>query len=731
MGLARCSLRNHDNSMSSKNDVSSAKRTSQSSLDFPTKLALILSAVTVSGLLLMLLTSVAVLRRNSNPSVNVHQEHRSYLNYHTPPDRWLEAVGTDYTSNNNSNITVEDYSAYSCSHLYELIPDAGHAQCAFAETCNQGEGVWAPFVFCSAKYSRTFLCAMLSPLMLLWLVLLFRMLASTAEDYFSPALEMFSFKLGLPPHLAGVTLLAMGNSAADVSATVSAITSDPVAGYKLCLGALSGAAMLSSGVVSALVILAAPDAVPCSGALIRDVAALSLAVAAVWHQLRSGTIRPHSIALFLGLYIAFVLLVLAADLYHHWAVILPRRLAVAVPADDDSSPLPSSDEESVDEFVAVSSNDTMEKGDEEVGADWNLDSIDLAKDRHDQPMHQRHTEVGRIVESPSRAKSTPSSVEQDPDNVYTVLDSTTVIDESVLKEIIRGPADSWFEALSGGLVELWHHAATIWCDIMYGEDIHPVSRFLLVCELPFTLVRQLTVPVPCGDYYCRAQIAFSLAVSPFWFVYYLWDEHGVNMLAGDRWPYLLTFELAVVASALCILRFAPGGKGEMRLAYSTPIALYGFIIAATWIDTVADALVSLLTFIGIIFRIPGPVVGLTILAWGNTVSDLTANLVLARRGLVNMALTACFAEPVFNILVGLGLGFTRLAVETGKAETNVSLSSSVVTGFVCIAFNAVALLGTGLSFGKGSIPKEFGHLALAIYGIYLVTSISLQYAIRW
>ena len=82
------------------------------------------------------------------------------------------------------------------------------------------------------------------------MALLFRLLGTTAEDYFSPSLEMFSVKLGLPPRFAGVTLLALGNGASDVSATISAIVNDEENGYRLSLGALSGAAMLVGGVIA-------------------------------------------------------------------------------------------------------------------------------------------------------------------------------------------------------------------------------------------------------------------------------------------------------------------------------------------------------------------------------------------------------------------------------------------------------------------------------------------------
>ena len=161
---------------------------------------------------------------------------------------------------------------------------------------------------------------------------------------------------------------------------------------------------------------------------------------------------------------------------------------------------------------------------------------------------------------------------------------------------------------------------------------------------------------------------------------------------------------------------------------SAPIAFYGFVIAATWIDFIADRLVSLLDFLGIVCHVPGSIMGLTILAWGNSMGDLSANITMARKGLANMAITACFAGPVFNILIGMALGFSTLSARTGEAEKEVMIPLSVRTGFTFIVINTFMVVGTGLFVTKGTIPKEFGYLAVGLYLVYVVTSMVLQFS---
>ena len=162
-----------------------------------------------------------------------------------------------------------DFSEYSCDNLYEHAMNHTTA-CAYAKTCNDGDGIFAPIVFCSQTYSTRFLSVCLGIPLTLLLIILFRVLGSTAEEFFSPGLEMMSLELGLPERFAGVTLLALGNGAPDVASTVSAILNDRKLGYKMALGELTGAAMVASTVIVGAVTFVA-DGVVCRGALVRDV----------------------------------------------------------------------------------------------------------------------------------------------------------------------------------------------------------------------------------------------------------------------------------------------------------------------------------------------------------------------------------------------------------------------------------------------------------------------------
>ena len=82
------------------------------------------------------------------------------------------------------------------------------------------------------------------------------------------------------------------------------------------------------------------------------------------------------------------------------------------------------------------------------------------------------------------------------------------------------------------------------------------------------------------------------------------------------------------------------------------------------------------------YNIPNAVLGATILAWGNSVADLFACTAVAHIS-PPMALTAVFATPLFNLLVGLGSGglITALVTDPGGKGLVITQSKLLTTAF--------------------------------------------------
>lgn len=97
------------------------------------------------------------------------------------------------------------------------------------------------------------------------------------------------------------------------------------------------------------------------------------------------------------------------------------------------------------------------------------------------------------------------------------------------------------------------------------------------------------------------------------------------------------------------------------------LALLGFAVGISWIATIADEVVSVLKTLGVILNISDGLLGLTVFAVGNSLSDLVANSTIARLGYPVMALSACFGGPMLNILLGIGLGGLYMTLHHHKS----------------------------------------------------------------
>ena len=98
-----------------------------------------------------------------------------------------------------------------------------------------------------------------------------------------------------------------------------------------------------------------------------------------------------------------------------------------------------------------------------------------------------------------------------------------------------------------------------------------------------------------------------------------------------------------------------------------------------WWRVSTGEVVALLQSFGFIFDVPAALLGQTALAWGNSVGDAFANAALARQGHTKMAITGCFAAPLFNVLCGFGVA---LLIECIKGIGGCRYALSAQHGFV-------------------------------------------------
>jgi len=378
----------------------------------------------------------------------------SFLSLESSPSRRLNEVAKDKAK--------IDYASYSCEDLYKYAwSDAD--QCKYARSCNDGEGVLAPFFFCSSYANKT-LKIWLSPVLVIVLIVLFRMISSTAEDFFSPTLEMYSCQLGLPPRFAGVTLLALGNGAPDVASIVNAIRDNHKTGYLLGLGELVGAGMFITTLgVGVLLVMA--NGVHCKGALVRDIAVYFLALIIVYWEFSSGFIDTKDTVIFFGVYITYVLAVLAADIYHR-NVIFPRSTPSLQLKDQhefskEETHLLNKGRGSNNGFVLVNHFEQII----EVMSNYSNEDTETANE--DSSFHIDNEDDMSVNDAPYMHLSIAQSSNEK--NSYTEDDSL------------------WLTSKA----DLQNHFNAFFDDIYHNPENNIVDKFLLTLELPLTLLRKV------------------------------------------------------------------------------------------------------------------------------------------------------------------------------------------------------------------------------------------------
>eukprot|EP01043_Picozoa_sp_COSAG02_P043487 COSAG02_NODE_3791_length_6225_cov_13.023996_3_plen_992_part_00 len=507
----------------------------------------------------------------------------------------------------------------------------------------------------------------------MWLSYMFLVLGTTADNFFCPALASLSDMIGLSPRVAGVTLLALGNGAPDV---FSIYASTKAGEYGIAVGEVTGAAnFVCTGVIGICCIIHVNnghDGLKARGMFLRDVFMLVVSTSYLLFILIDAHVTRTECTVFVSLYVVYVAMVI-------YGAKVPPLLAEDRPRWDN--------------------NQREMKRQAEIKKLTNANGGEPPTDAQLQELQDRGLSAP-LMESENG--NGPEEMEMEDPSGH----------GHGAPEPVLVPADA--DLFTKVLASLnWHNKS---------KD----DQFFCIIQLPVTLIRRLTIPVVLTDpgeptWNSGFNRLIMLLNPPFTgaFLVRFYEDFTATYFYpfGDLWVGQGALVGFIVCLPLCYPVWLMTSGPLPSKALVDVYVIFSFISALFWINVVADELVALLATLGDILRVNHAILGLTVLGCGNSMADLAADMSVTRAGFPNMAVTAAYAGPFFNMCIGYDylLAFDMSLVAqryrpATPAPTLVWLSAEVdclpsvsvprtAVGFVSVLQNWTVILDKGNNCG--------------------------------
>lgn len=253
-----------------------------------------------------------------------------------------------------------------------------------------------------------------------------------------------------------------------------------------------------------------------------------------------------------------------------------------------------------------------------------------------------------------------------------------------------------------------------------------ISRICNVVRAPLLLAAILTVPVVDYDRrnnnWCRLLNSLHCITAPLVLTL-------ATRIGSTENPSLFHLPLPVLVLVpgviISALVLKTSGANEPP-KYHPLFAYFGFIMSIFWVYLLATEIISLLKTVGMVFSMSDTAIGLGVLAWGNSLGDIVANISLADAGYPRMALGASIGAPLLNLLLGFGLSFT-LSLKPGQSSS-IEYSPTITLLCSTLALILISLMLSTLAPPEKS-KKPFGCLLIGAYGVYFALDICLEYGL--
>ncbi|TGZ51946.1 Sodium/potassium/calcium exchanger 6 [Temnothorax longispinosus] len=518
-----------------------------------------------------------------------------------------------------------------CSYVWQVSAAERCEWVKNTEDCYSDSVIqYTVLLFCYFRSEDMALFAGGLALVLFWLLYLFLILGTTADNFFCPALAVIASVMHLSDSIAGVTILAFGNGAPDIFTSLVSRGDEAI----IMFTELIGAGVFVTSMIAGSVAITKPFTVSLRS-LTRD-------------------------ACFYIVSVCWISYVVWDEMVYLW--------------------------EAITRIPSVPDPDVLHT-------------------------YLVNRDTGAIPKIPGRSR---------PFGLHAKLD--IAIATELQRAKLRGESVQLSPEISEYVSD---RPKGLFREFLY--DVNPISKedwkksnklfkIVLIVRSPAMLLLQLFIPVvnPTVEKQGWSKLlnCFQLCVTPTiaLFLLNVWQTTFGNL------PVMPIF--LVAGTVIGVIVFLTTHVDRVPKFHNV-FAFLGFLAAMLTVYLVAGEVMAVLQCIGYACSISDAMLGITFLAWGNSIGDLISNVAIARRGFPRMGYAACFGGPMFNTLLGLGLTYGIAAATDPEQQTKIRISD-MAPG--CLAFLLCSLVATiiYLNITGATVRRSYGGLLYSIYFAFIL-----------
>uniref|UniRef100_A0A672J643 Sodium/potassium/calcium exchanger 1 n=1 Tax=Salarias fasciatus TaxID=181472 RepID=A0A672J643_SALFA len=163
---------------------------------------------------------------------------------------------------------------------------------------------------------------------------------------------------------------------------------------------------------------------------------------------------------------------------------------------------------------------------------------------------------------------------------------------------------------------------------------------------------------------------------------------------------------------------------DVRNQKSRKFFVFTFLGSIVWIAVFSYLMVWWAHQVGETIGISEEIMGLTILAAGTSIPDLITSVIVARKGLGDMAVSSSVGSNIFDITVGLPVPWLLYSSFHGFAP--VAVSSNGLFCAIVLLFLMLLFVIISIATCKWKMNKVLGSTMFLLYFIFLVLSVMLE-----